>query len=159
MRRILEIVSVAALGYLLGETTRALYGPSPLTGPLPTHFNLAGRPDGWGSAHVLWLFPAIAAALYLLMTWVARYPRAFNFPVRVTPRNRPRLEELALSMTVWLKAELVSFFALIQWTLIRAARNPGRHFSAVPMPAFLALVFLTIGLHFAAIVRVGRAPS
>lgn len=157
MRRILEFVSLAALAYLLAETAYAFLGPSPLAGPIPTHFNLAGRPNAWGSTRMLWLLPAIASVLYLLMTWVARHPAAFNFPVRVTPFNRGRLEAIAVSMTVWLKAELIGFFAFIQWTLLRAAHSPGRGIPAVYMPWFLVLVFLTVGLHFAAILRAGRA--
>ena len=159
MRRALEIVSLAALALLLAETARALYGPNPLSSPIPTHFNAAGNPNGWGSASMLWLFPAIASALYLLITWVARHPDAFNFPVRVTPLNRARLQAIALSMIAWLKAELLSFFAFIQAGLIRAARSPGRGFSAVPMPAFLALVFLTMAIHIVAIFRAARARS
>ncbi len=159
MRRILELVSLAALAALVAETLLALYGPTPLTGRIPTHFNAAGFPDAWGPPHMLWLLPAISLTLYLLMTWVARHPAAFNFPVRITPSNRPRLEAIALSMTAWVKAELVSFFALIQWTLIRAARHPYRGISALPMPLLLGMVFLTVGLHFAAIFRAGRAPS
>jgi hypothetical protein len=162
MRRVLEAVSLAALFCLLAETTGALYGPPTYRlpnpgGRIPTHFNAAGTPDAWGSVHALWLLPAIALGLYLLMTWVARHPDAFNFPVRVTPFNRRRLEEIALGMIAWLKAELLSFFAFIQWAAIRAARDPGHHFSAVPMPAFLGAVFLTMGLHLAAILRAGRA--
>jgi hypothetical protein len=159
MRRVLEAVSSIALAVLLVQTARALYGPAPLAGQIPTHFNAAGNPDAWGSAGMLWLLPAIAVGLYLLMTWVARHPDAFNFPVRVTPFNRPRLQALALSMIAWLKAELVCFFALIQWAVIRAARHPGRSFAALPMPLFLGVVFLTIGIHIVAIFRAGRAQA
>ncbi len=159
MRRILEPVSLAALVLLLAETVHAFYGPAPLTGSIPTHYNTAGNADAWGPAATLWLLPAMASALYLLMTWVARHPAAFNFPVRVTPFNRPRLQSIALNMIAWLKAELLGFFALIQWTVIRAARNPRRGISALPMPLLLGIVFLTIALHFAAIMRAGRARA
>jgi hypothetical protein len=159
MRRILEILTLAALAVLIAETLQALYGSAPLSGRIPTHFNAAGSPDAWGSAHMLWLLPALSVTLYLLMTWVARHPAAFNYPVRITPSNHQRLQAIALSMTAWVKVELVTFFALIQWTLIRAARHPGRGLSALSMPLLLGVVFLTIALHFAAIFRAGRARS
>lgn len=157
--RVLEAISLAALAVLAAETALALFGSAPLPARVPTHFNAAGSPDAWGSASALWLLPAIAAILYLLMTWVARHPAAFNFPVRVTPFNRQRLQDVALSMIAWLKAELLSFFAFIQWTIVRAARHPDRAISPVPMPLLLAAVFLTVGIHLVAIFRAGRMPS
>jgi hypothetical protein len=157
--RILEALSLAALAVLVAETALALFGSAPLPARVPTHFNAVGSPDAWGSAAALWLLPAIAVTLYLLMTWVARHPAAFNYPARVTPINRQRLEGVALSMIAWLKAELLSFFALIQWTIVRAARHPDRAISPVPMPLLLALVFLTVGIHLVAIFRAGRMPS
>jgi uncharacterized membrane protein len=156
MRRALEAVSLVALAILLAETLRAFYGSPPLPARIPTHFNAAGNPDAWGPTPMLWLLPAIAAALYLLITWVARYPAAFNFPVRVTPFNRRRLETIALNMIAWIKAELLAFFALIQWTMIGAARSSGRSISILPMSLLLAVVFLTMGLHIAAFFRAGR---
>jgi Protein of unknown function (DUF1648) len=134
MRRILEFVSLAALAVLILETVHALYGSRPLNGRIPTHYSFSGFPDAWGNTPMLWLLPAASVTLYLLMTWVSRHPAAFNYPVRVTPYNRERLEDLALSMVAWLKAELLCFFALIQWTLIGAARSPDHGLSSVPMP-------------------------
>jgi|SRR5580658_3261816 hypothetical protein len=157
--RILEVLSLVALAVLAAETALAVFGPVPLPARVPTHFNAAGSPDAWGSASILWLLPAIAAILYLLMSWVARHPAAFNYPVRVTPFNRPRLQELALGMIAWLKAELLSFFALIQWIIVRAARHPEHAISPVPMPLLLAAVFLTVGIYLVAIFRAGRTPS
>jgi hypothetical protein len=159
MRKILEAVSLAALALMLAVTAMAFYGPAHLPVRIPTHFNLLGQPDNWGSSRMLLLFPAIAAAIYLMMTWVSRYPSAFNFPVRVTPRNRERLEALALGMIAWLKAEVVTFLAWIQGSAIRAAHHPGQGFSPLLMPALLAAVFATIIVHIGAMFMAGRAPS
>jgi hypothetical protein len=157
MHRILEIVSLAALAALFAITALALYGPERLPGRIPTRFDALGRPEAWGSPRMLLLLPAVAAVIYLLMTWVARHPSAFNFPVRVTPRNRQRLENLALAMIAWLKAEVVCFFAWIQWSAIRAARHPGQGFSALLMPVLLAAVFATIIGHIAAMFSAARS--
>ena len=91
MRKVLEWISFTALVVLLAATALALLGPHRLPDPIPTHFDALGHPDGWGSPRMLLLLPAIATGIYLLMTWVACYPGAFNFPVRVTPRNREEL--------------------------------------------------------------------
>ncbi|HEY1767725.1 MAG TPA: DUF1648 domain-containing protein [Terracidiphilus sp.] len=157
MRKILEMVSLAGLIVLFAVTALALYGPNRLPARIPAHFNLAGRPDAWSSPRMLLLLPAVAAVIYLLMTWVARHPSAFNFPVRVTRHNRRRLEDLALAMIAWLKAEVVCFFAWIQCSAIRAARHPGQGFSALLMPFLLAAVFATIIGHVAAMFSAARS--
>jgi uncharacterized membrane protein len=159
MRRLLELVSLAALAVMLAVTILAFYGPAPLPPRIPTHFNLAGHPDGWGSPHMLMALPLIAAAIYILMTLVARYPEAFNYPVRVTTQNRQRLQDLALGMIAWLKAEVVSFIAWVQVSAIRAARHPDQGFSAALMPMLLVAVFATIIVYIAAMFRAGRAGA
>jgi len=157
MRKTLEAVSLIALAALVFITVRAFYGPDSLPASIPTHFNAAGQADGYGSPHMLLVFPIIAIVLYLLMTLVSRFPAAFNFPVRVTPLNRQRLEGLALSMIAWLKVELVIVFAWIENEAIAAARQPAHHFSPLPMPLLLALVFATCIIHIVAMFK--AAPS
>jgi len=157
MRKILEALSLVALAALAFITIGAIYGPARLPDRIPTHFNASGQPDGYGSPAMLLVFPIIAVVLYLLMTLVSRFPAAFNFPVRVTPLNRQRLEELALGMIAWLKAEVVIFFSLIENGAIRAARQPNQRLSALLMPTLLAVVFATCIIHIMAIFRAGRS--
>lgn len=157
MRKIAETLSLAGLVMLLAMTMLALYGRERLPDYIPTHFNAAGQADGWGSPQALLVFPAIGAALYLLTSWAARHPVAFNFPVRVTPRNRPQLEAVALSMIVWIKAEVLCILAGVEWGAIRAARHPEQRLTPLLMPALLAVVFATVIGHVAAIFRTGNA--
>jgi hypothetical protein len=156
MRKILEALALAALavqGYL---TWKAFLGPAHLPARVPLHFDVAGNPDGWGTPAALLFFPGIAVFIYLLFTVVTRFPSAFNYPVRVTPQNRARLEALALGMIAWLKVELTWLFAAIQWSIVEAAR---RHTNLAPasfMPVALIAVFATVGWHIAAMFRTGR---
>lgn len=157
MRRVLEIVSLAALVLLVYIAVSAFYGAHRLPDRIPTHFNAAGQANGWGSPRVLLIFPGFAVAVYLLMSLVSRFPAAFNFPVRVTPFNRKRLEELALNMIAWLKAEVVVFFAWITWSAIGAARSPDHRLSPLLMPALLVAVFVTCAAHTVAIFSAGAS--
>lgn len=159
MRRIAETLSLALLAEILLVGAFAIYGPHRLPALIPTHFNAAGQPDGWGSPRALLLFPAIASILYLLMTWVARHPASFNFPVRVTPRNRKQLEAVALSMVAWLKAEVLCILAWVEGSSIQAAHHPQQPFSPLPMPILIGVVFATVLGHIAAIFRAARTPA
>jgi hypothetical protein len=156
MRKILEALALVALVLQAVLTWKAFLGPDRLPARVPLHFDLAGNPDGWGTPATLLYFPGIAVFIYLLFTVVTRFPSAFNYPVRVTPQNRARLEALALNMIAWLKVELICLFTAIQWSLLEAAR---RHTNQAPvsfMPLALVAVFATIGWHIAAMFRAGR---
>ena len=159
MRKILEVFGLGALAGLALLTMRAFYGPARLPARIPTHFAANGRPDAWGSSILLLTFPAMAVGLHLFMTVVAHYPSAFNYPVRVTPANHARLENLALDMIAWLKSELAWLFALLEWFAVRAAQQTGHGIPVLLMPVALAAIFGAIAWHVAAMFRAGRTPS
>jgi uncharacterized membrane protein len=157
MRKTLETISLADLALQAAITFSVLYGPGRLPNRIPTHFDMAGHPNGWGSPSMLLLLLLVAGILYLLMTTVARYPSVFNYPVRVTAENRPRLEELALGMIAWLKAEMLCLFAWIQWVTIQSARHPQQGIPGASAPVFIAVIFVTVGWFIVAMFRAGQA--
>ena len=153
MRKYLEAISLTALAILLWFTWAALYGLHALIGPIATHFDLAGHPNAYGPPQMLLVLPAVALVLYLLITVVSRNPAVFNYPVRVTPQNRQRLQELALNMIAFLKAETVMLFALIQYQSIDSARNLHSNLPQSLMLTGIAVIFSTIALHILAMRR------
>jgi uncharacterized membrane protein len=156
MRKLLEAISLGALAALFFVTGRAFYGSAPLPDRIPTHFDLAGQPNGWGSPSSLLLLPAVALALYLIITLASLFPSAFNFPVRVTTENRARLQALALQMVSWLKAETICMFVWIQSSILDGIRHGRFSMSAALVPASLVLVFGTIAGYVLAMVRAAR---
>jgi len=153
MRKLLQILSLTALATLLWITYAALYGPNRLTGRIPTHFGLDGQPNAWGEPKMLLMLPAVAAFLYIVMTVAGRFPNAFNYPVRVTPINRPRLERIALNMIAWLTAETVSLFAALQYFIVQAVRTQHNALPPALMLIAIAVIFLTMALHISAMRR------
>lgn len=156
MRKTLELAGVIALGLLVYITWTALYGPNPLPDRVPTHFDIAGNANAWGSPNGLVIMPVIAAGVYLLMTVVARFPAAFNYPVRVTPVNLPRLQSITVDMIAWIKVEMVCLFVVLQWVFVQSARSGEGHLFPRILPVFLVVIFGTIALHFIAIFRAAR---
>lgn len=156
MRKQLEAISLAGLALMVWITGRALYGPARLPDRIPTHFDAAGNPNGWGSASTLLLLPAVAVAIYLLISGIARLPALFNYPVEVTEENRARLEALTLQMLAWLKVELVCLFAWIQWFIVRFDRQGHGTLSPAVVVWFLIVFFGTVGWHIVAIFRAAR---
>jgi uncharacterized membrane protein len=156
MRKTLEAIGLGALAVLFWVTYRALYGSDPLPDRIPTHFDIAGQPNGWGAPSALWLLPAVAVSLYLIMTLVAQFPSAFNYPVRVTIENRARLQALALSMIVAIKVEMVCLFACIQWSIVDGVRQGRFTLSPALVPLSIVVIFATAGWHIVAIFRAAQ---
>lgn len=159
MRRTLEIIGIAALLLVWAITLIALYGPHPLPARIPVHFDGAGRVNAWGAPAMLWFMPLTVTLVYALMTWVARYPQAFNYPVRVTPVNRPCLQNLTLSLIAWIKVEIACLFAWIQYATIQSARRGGNTLSPVFILAAILAVWATIAWYVVTMVRSARAAA
>jgi hypothetical protein len=157
LRKALEFVALAGLGAVWAITAYALLGPHPLPDRIPIHFDLAGKPDGWGDPRALWLLPAFGTVLYGLMTIIARFPNAFNYPVRVTPANRAALQELALTMIAWLKAEVLWLFVWIQHSTIQAAAGSRAAGQPVSILLPIAVVFGTVCWYVVAMRRAARS--
>jgi hypothetical protein len=159
MRKTAELISLAALAALVFIAFNAFYGPHPLPSRIPTHFDALGQVNGWGSRNSLLFFPVFAAALYLLLTVVARFPELFNYPVAVTDLNRAQLEGLTFSLLAWIKAEIILFSMWMELGMAQAARNPGAGFRPYPVAVFVATLFGTIIGHFVAIFRAAKAAG
>jgi uncharacterized membrane protein len=153
MRKTLEIFGLAALAVLVWMTWDALQGVNRLPDRVPTHFDASGTPNAWGSPAGMLLLPVLAAALYLVMSIVVRFPDAFHYPVRVTAQNIARLQRVTLNMVAWLKMELTCLFAVLQWAFIQAARSGNGHLFPMILPVFIVVIFGTIGWHLLGIVR------
>jgi uncharacterized membrane protein len=137
-----------------------LFGAYHLPDRIPTHFNFAGQPNGWGSPSSLMELPVVAVVIYLGMTLLARFPESFNYPVEVTAENRPRLEALTLDLIAWMKMEMVCLFAWIQWVIIEMARRGRGDLSFMALlPVFLVALFGTIIWFIVAMRRAARAGS
>lgn len=156
MRRTLQVVGVLGLAFAWAITIAALYGPHRLPLRIPVHFDAAGRVNGWGAPGTLWLMPIVATVVYALMAWVTRYPSAFNYPVRVTPATRPRLQALTITMIACLQAEVVCLFAWIQWATVESARRGRSALAPWSILAAILVIWITIGWYVVAMIRISR---
>jgi uncharacterized membrane protein len=157
MRKTLEVVGLGLLAILYWITYAALHGPERLPDRIPTHFDVSGQPNGWGSPQVLWLLPIIGTCLYLLMTALAAMRfRRVNLPVTVTENNLPFIQEQTGLMVTWIKVEVLCLFLYIQWAIIRGAQTGAFRLSPLMVPLFLVVVLATVGCSLAVIIRGAR---
>jgi len=113
---------------------------------IPEHFGWSGTPDRFGPKSSLLILPAIAVLFYVALSFLARFPSRFNYPVKVTDINRPAVERLGVSLVGWLKVELVWMFA---WLTIAIIKVSNGHVPALS-PAFTltALGVLAVTIMF-----------
>lgn len=156
MRRVFQLISLLALAALWLLTWEALHGSDPLPSRIPTHFDSAGNPNAWGSpGNTLFILPIVATVVFLVIGLVNRRPASFNYPVRVTPQNRERLQSLALQLIACIQAESTCLLAILQYSILQAFRVG--HFSLNPtlIPIGVAIILLTTIGHIVAMRRAG----
>lgn len=79
------------------------------------HYNLAGQADGWGSRETVWILPAIASLLYIALSVLQRFPRVYNYPVRITEENRQTIYRLGTDLMRYIKAVVVVLFSFMSF--------------------------------------------
>jgi hypothetical protein len=114
---------------------------------IPTHFDLAGTPDGMGPAESLWLLPALATALYLGLIGARFIPARFrNYPVTLTDANRARVYSLGDAMLIDITVCTMLTMIGIEWGAIdgavRGSLGPGFYFAVFGPVALIAAVVI-----------------
>lgn len=84
---------------------------------IPLHINIHGEVDNYGSKWELFILPAIALPIYLLMSWLERNPQLYNFP-NSKKHSRKEQEKIGVELISWLKVITVLIFVLIEILMI-----------------------------------------
>jgi len=113
---------------------------------IPVHFNMAGEADGWGGRSRLWDLPVVALVIYAGLSILQRFPRIYNYPVKVTERNAGSLYRLGSHLVLYIKAVAIAIFAYINNSAVSMALGTGNGLNAVVMGALIAGLFLILAV-------------
>lgn len=134
------------LGLLLVATMIILplsyYGDMPDT--IPTHFNAAGEPDGFGPKSTIWWSIALGAVAFLVLAWLSRQPHRLNYPKKLTPENTPRQYLLASRMLRVMNLQIALIFFYVAYSMLATSLNWAESLGAIFIPAVLVSVFATL---------------
>ncbi|MBN1561522.1 DUF1648 domain-containing protein [candidate division KSB1 bacterium] len=114
---------------------------------IPTHFDKAGKADGWGSRSTIWLLPIVSLFIYMILSLVNKFPQLINYPVKITAENERRQYFLARMFLKTIRLAMVLIFSLLQWYSLRAALGQASAFAPFFMPLILTLAFFPICLY------------
>ena len=95
LHKLANIIGIASI--LVGVILLILFW-SDMPDTVPTHFNIQGEPDGWGSKNSLILLPILATFLFVLLSFIEKRPQSFNYLIKITEENAYKQYTLARSM-------------------------------------------------------------
>lgn len=141
-----KLLQVLSLALLIGMIALTVSSASSLPATIPTHFGADGRPDGWGGKGSLLMLPILSAVLAAGLTVLERFPWMYNYPVEITEENAAVQYKMARQMLEWMKLFILAVFFYLQWQTVQAARNLSSGIGAWFLPAFLLVMFGTMGV-------------
>ena len=84
---------------------------SKLPDVIPVHYNAFGKADGFGGKENIFTLPILAAILFAGLTILNKYPRIFNYPVKITSENALKRFKDATRLVRYLKLIAAAVFA------------------------------------------------
>ena len=108
---------------------------------IPTHFDLQGNPNSYGSKGSIWFLPILGAILYVGLTILSNYPHTFNYPVNITSENAARMYKKGIMILRLLKLIIIGLFLYINFKTIEIGLGISENISTINLPVILAAFF------------------
>ena len=111
--------------------------------PLPTHYNMAGEADGWGSRGTVFIMAGFSLFMWVFLGAVNRMePRKWNIPFTIPWGREVPVYSAVKTMLVAVKLETMLLFAAQELTMALAAGD-----WVLPITGILCgLLFVTIAV-------------
>lgn len=96
---------------------------------IPTHFNIEGQPDSFGSKFsIVWIL-LLEIGLSILLYIGSRFPHKHNYLIEITPHNARRVYGLSVSMMHAVNLCITLFFSYLVLMTIRIAHGQSNDLS------------------------------
>lgn len=113
---------------------------------IPDHFSATGIADSWGNKWSLLISPSVGIVLYIMMTFVSRFPHVFNYPWPITEDNAQKQYQIGRITLISIKAEMVWIFAYVEWQSIQVSTGKAMGLGKAFLPITILVIFGTIGV-------------
>jgi uncharacterized membrane protein len=110
-----------ALIFLISTWGFTIYNFNKLPDIIATHFDLNGKPNGFGSKNTIWLLPIIITLVFILISVLNRYPHKFNYLTKITEQNAYKQYKLASRSLRIILFNITLLFAFITFKEINGA--------------------------------------
>ncbi|MGB0863075.1 MAG: DUF1648 domain-containing protein [Saprospiraceae bacterium] len=140
-----KVLEIFALLGIIAIWAICIYNYSSLPETIPRHFNAAGEPDAFGNRNSIWILPIVTTGLYIGLTWVAKIPHAFNYPIKITSENAALQYEKAVQMIRILKVIITIGLSYMTYESVRVALGESQKMGSFTLILFLFAIFGLIG--------------
>lgn len=147
---LLEIISAMATIALIALP---LIYYNQLPDEIPTHFNVKGEADGFGSKVLIWVLTLVGLILYLALTYMNRIPHKFNYPVEITEDNAYYQYKNAIKLVRTVKLFSVLVMLFITYKSITFGLEESDGLGVYFLPLFLLIIFGTLAIYVVAAIR------
>lgn len=134
-----KISEATSVLFLLVSILMVVFSLPNLPDIVPNHFNLNGEPNKYGSKYFLWVGPAVALFMYVLLTVLAGFPQSYNF--HYTKNNIEAQYKITSKMVRSIKAGMMMFFVALNFFLVQSAQLKFTHYIIVLVPMVLLIIF------------------
>jgi uncharacterized membrane protein len=111
---------------------------------IPTHFDFAGKINGYGSKGTLFILMPVVVGLYILFTILVKFPHIYNYAVDITEENAERQYRLAVRLMRVMKMVIIAVFTYIQYAIVSSAAANKPKLGGWFLPVVLIAVFLPL---------------
>lgn len=135
--RIMTIICGTAL---LATTILVLTRWQHLPEQIPIHYNFAGEIDAYGGKTAVIFEIVIGWVVFIALTILAKFPKTWNIPFKVTPKNRARLYGITLGMFEVVKLLITILFVIMMISAAMASSPPQILMIAVTSALLLTVI-------------------
>lgn len=132
------VVEIVSFVFLLASVIFAVIKAASIEGEIPTHYNLQGEIDGYGSPYTMLVLPIIMLLTFILISLVVHLVpmRYWNMPVKVKP-ERALVVYGDMVMMLLIMELLSGIYTLFETILFVDAEHSSRAITFV----YIALLF------------------
>ncbi len=115
---------------------------------IPTHFNLRGSVDSYGSKATILLIPVLLIVMATAIRLLQNYPHIFSYPFEITEQNAEYQYKMAQRFIAVINICVVLLMMGIEIIIIRSALGNYSSMDIVFVLSFVALVFVAMIIYF-----------
>lgn len=154
-----KVMNIIGYSIFVGSIVVALFYFPTLPDKVPTHFNISGEVDGWGSKYSLFAIPIIAGLMLIPLEMVEKRPHLHNYPAFLNEKNVAKLYGISVRTMNLTKNGLLMIFGFLLIQSVMAAKYGEAHFGVLLIILIILIVLFPLGWHIVSMMKVKRLHS